>query len=107
MKEILLHTGQHFDPGMSQVFFDELGLEAPRVNLGIRGGGHGEMTGRMLAALESIIIEEQPDLVLVPGDANSTFAGALAAAKLHVPIAHLEASLHSTTGACPRKSTAC
>ncbi len=103
MKEILVHTGQHFDPGMSQIFFDEFGLEAPRVNLGIRGGGHGEMTGRMLAALERIIIEEQPDLVLVPGDTNSTLAGALAAAKLRVPIAHLEAGLRSYNRRMPEE----
>jgi UDP-GlcNAc3NAcA epimerase len=95
ISEILVHTGQHFDPGMSQVFFDDLGLEPPRINLGIHGGGHGEMTGRMLAALERVVIDEQPDLVLVPGDTNSTLAGALAAAKLHVPVAHLEAGLRS------------
>ena len=103
ISEILIHTGQHFDPGMSQIFFDELGLEAPRVNLGIRGGGHGEMTGRMLAALELIICETQPDLVLVPGDTNSTLAGALAAAKLHVPIAHLEAGLRSYNRRMPEE----
>ena len=67
IREILVHTGQHFDAGMSQIFFDELGLEPPRLNLGIHGGGHGEMTGKMLAALERIMIEERPDLVLVPG----------------------------------------
>ena len=70
VSEILVHTGQHFDPGMSQVFFDELGLEPPRINLGIHGGGHGAMTGRMLAALERVIIDEQPDLVVVPGDTS-------------------------------------
>ena len=101
--QILIHTGQHFDPGMSQVFFDELGLEPPRINLGIHGGGHGEMTGRMLAALERVIVEEQPDLVLVPGDTNSTLAGALAAAKLHVPLAHLEAGLRSFNRRMPEE----
>lgn len=95
VSETLVHTGQHFDHAMSEIFFEELGLAAPRVNLGIHGGGHGEMTGRMLAALERIIIEERPDLVLVPGDTTSTLAGALAAAKLHVPVAHLEAGLRS------------
>src|SRR5271169_5018765 len=80
VSEILVHTGQHFDAGMSQIFFDELGLAPPRFNLGIHGGGHGEMTGRMLAALERLIVEERPDLVLVPGDTTSTLAGALAAA---------------------------
>jgi UDP-GlcNAc3NAcA epimerase len=101
--EILIHTGQHFDPGMSQIFFEELGLAAPRVNLHIHGGGHAEMTGRMLAALERIIIREQPDLVLVPGDTTSTLAGALAAAKLHVPVAHLEAGLRSYNRRMPEE----
>lgn len=103
VSEILVHTGQHFDPGMSQIFFEELGLAAPWVNLGIHGGGHGEMTGRMLAALERIIIEERPDLVLVPGDTTSTLAGALAAAKLHVPVAHLEAGLRSYNRRMPEE----
>jgi UDP-GlcNAc3NAcA epimerase len=103
ISEILVHTGQHFDPGMSQIFFDELGLEAPRLNLGIHGGGHGEMTGRMLAALERIIIEERPGLVLVPGDTTSTLAGALAAAKLRVPVAHLEAGLRSFNRRMPEE----
>jgi UDP-GlcNAc3NAcA epimerase len=103
ISEILVHTGQHFDRVMSQVFFDELGLKAPRLNLGIHGGGHGEMTGRMLAALERIIVEEEPDLVLVPGDTTSTLAGALAAAKLHVPVAHLEAGIRSFNRRMPEE----
>ena len=103
VREILIHTGQHFDPGMSQIFFEELGLAAPRVNLHIHSGGHAEMTGRMLAALERIIIREQPDLVLVPGDTTSTLAGALAAVKLHVPVAHLEAGLRSYNRRMPEE----
>jgi UDP-glucose 4-epimerase len=103
VSEILVHTGQHFDAGMSQIFFDELGLAPPRVNLGIHSGSHGEMTGRMLAALERLIIEERPDLVLVPGDTTSTLAGALAAAKLNVPIAHLEAGLRSFNRRMPEE----
>ena len=103
ISEILVHTGQHFEPGMSQIFFEELGLAAPRVNLGIHSGSHGEMTGRMLTALERIIIEEQPDLVLVPGDTTSTLAGALAAAKLRVPVAHLEAGLRSYNRRMPEE----
>jgi UDP-GlcNAc3NAcA epimerase len=103
ISEILIHTGQHFDPDMSQVFFDELGLAPPRVNLGIHGGGHGEMTGKMLAGLERVIIEERPDLVLVPGDTTSTLAGGLAAAKLLVPVAHLEAGLRSFNRRMPEE----
>ncbi len=101
--EILLHTGQHFDDAMSRIFFDELGIAAPHVNLGIHGGGHGDMTGRMLAGIEEAILAERPDLVLVPGDTNSTLAGALAAAKLHVPVAHLEAGLRSFNRAMPEE----
>ena len=103
IREILVHTGQHFDAGMSQIFFDELGLEPPRLDLGIHGGGHGEMTGKMLLALERVIIEKQPDLVLVPGDTNSSLAGALAAAKLEIPITHLEAGLRSFNRRMPEE----
>src|SRR5438270_11112626 len=87
IREILVHTGQHFDAGMSQIFFDELGLEPPRLDLGIHGGGHGEMTGKMLLAQERDMIEKQPDLLLEPGATNSSLAGALAAGKLEIPIA--------------------
>ena len=103
IREILVHTGQHFDAGMSQIFFDELGLEPPRLDLGIHGGGHGEMTGKMLLALERVMIEKQPDLVLVPGDTNSSLAGALAAAKLEIPTAHLEAGLRSFNRRMPEE----
>ncbi len=103
VQETLVHTGQHFDPGMSQVFFDELGLAEPAVNLDIHGGSHGEMTGRMLQAVERVITEKRPDLVLVPGDTTSTLAGALAAAKLHVPVAHLEAGLRSFNRRMPEE----
>ena len=103
VEEILLHTGQHFDEAMSKVFFDELGIAAPRVNLDIHGGSHGVMTGRMLAGIEEVILAERPDMVLVPGDTNSTLAGALAAAKLHVPVAHLEAGLRSFNRTMPEE----
>jgi UDP-GlcNAc3NAcA epimerase len=103
IEEILLHTGQHFDAAMSRVFFDELGIPAPRINLGIHGGGHGEMTGRMLAGIETAILAERPNVVLVPGDTNSTLAGALAAAKLNVPVAHLEAGLRSFNRRMPEE----
>jgi UDP-GlcNAc3NAcA epimerase len=104
VEEMLLHTGQHFDAAMSKVFFDELGISAPLVNLDIHGGNHGAMTGRMLAGIEEVILAEHPDLVLVPGDTNSTLAGALAAAKLHVPVAHLEAGLRSFNRAMPEET---
>jgi UDP-GlcNAc3NAcA epimerase len=103
IRETLLHTGQHFDPEMSQLFFDELEIPAPRFNLGIHGGGHGAMTGRMLAGIEEVILAEKPDLVLVPGDTNSSLAAALAAAKLGVPVAHLEAGLRSFNRAIPEE----
>jgi UDP-GlcNAc3NAcA epimerase len=80
---------------MSEVFFTELGMRAPKCNLGIGGGGHGVMTGRMLAELERVMLDEHPEVVLVYGDTNSTLAGALAAVKLHIPVAHLEAGLRS------------
>ncbi len=93
--EVLVHTGQHYDEKMSQVFFDELGIPVPKYNLKISGGLHGAMTGRMLEAIEKVLSEEKPDWVLIYGDTNSTLAAALAAAKLHIRIAHVEAGLRS------------
>ena len=93
--EILVHTGQHFDYEMSQVFFDELNIPEPKYNLAISGGSHGRMTGRMLESVEDVIEKERPDCVLVYGDTNSTLSGALAATKLHVPVAHMEAGIRS------------
>jgi UDP-GlcNAc3NAcA epimerase len=103
IEEILLHTGQHFDPAMSGSFFNELGIAAPYRNLGIHSGRHGAMTGRMLAGVEAAIIELHPEIVLVPGDTNSALAGALAAGKLQVPVAHLEAGLRSFDRTMPEE----
>jgi UDP-GlcNAc3NAcA epimerase len=95
LQETILHTGQHYDERMNQVFFEELEIPAPAVNLGINAGPHGQRTGAMMAGLEREMVERRPDLVLVYGDTDSTLAGALAAVKLHVPIAHVEAGLRS------------
>lgn len=95
LAEVVIHTGQHFDANMSQVFFDELGIEGPAYNLGIHGGSHGSMTGQMLAEIERVLEDEDPAAVLVYGDTNSTLAGALAAVKMGIPVAHVEAGLRS------------
>ena len=90
-QEILVHTGQHFDDNMSAVFFREMGIPTPDYNLGVSGGSHGQMTARMLTGIEEILEKEQPDALLVYGDTNSTLAAALAAAKLRIPVLHVEA----------------
>ncbi len=103
IEEVTLHTGQHFDHGMSEVFFEELGLPQPNYRLGINSGNHGEMTGRMLAAIEEILLDTAFDATLVYGDTNSTLAGALSAAKLHCPVIHVEAGLRSFNRAMPEE----
>lgn len=102
-REVLLHTGQHFDANMSEVFFNELGIPRPDYHLGIHGGSHGEMTGRMLAEIERVLHMEQPDIVLVYGDTNSTLAGALAGAKMRIKVAHVEAGLRSFNRGMPEE----
>lgn len=93
--EIIVHTGQHFDHEMSDIFFEELGIRKPDYELDIHGGSHGEMSGRMIIALDRVLAEQKPDAVLVYGDTNSTLAGAIVAAKLYIPIAHVESGLRS------------
>lgn len=90
-QEVLIHTGQHYDHNMSDVFFEEMDIPKPDYNLGISGGTHGQMTGRMLEEIEKVFLKEEPDLLLVFGDTNSTMAAALAAVKLHIPVCHVEA----------------
>lgn len=103
IQEIIVHTGQHFDKNMSEIFFEEMSIPKPNYNLQVHGLPHGAMTGRMLEGIEDIILKEKPDMLMVYGDTNSTLAGALAAKKMHIKLAHVEAGLRSFNYAMPEE----